>query len=198
MKKTFFILAVFFLTLVSCQKEQKETNNKENNCWWCNACNFEPKPVTRDGNIPDISWTEYNSVRDACFHFERIVRTGNVLDGTILNDPCYEHVGDTLKVYGWLWNTESSYMDISETWIANDKRYASGLERYPPRYGLGEGILLNNVKIVDSSFIRNKCYITGIIGLTNVYEAGITDLGPCLHLSLKLKVIDIYFEEEKK
>ena len=108
---------------------------------------------------------------------------------------------DTLKVYGWIWNSESSLVDNHGIWIANNEKYASGLEEYPPWTGVGggygEGIELTNLHITDSLLIKNKCFLTGIIGFTTcVWEGDSED--PCDRLRLKLRVVDVFFEEDGK
>lgn len=191
MKRILPILLVLLVFTASCKKVLDD--------WGCNCKN--PYPISQDANVPDISWTEYNSVRDACLHFERIVNLKDLMYGNL---PSYvlEHIGDTLKVFGWLWNSEMSLMDNQETWIANDKKYATGFEEYPPWTGVGggygEGIELTNLHITDSTHIQSKCFITGIILFTSFYkETGETG-NPCEHLRLKLKVTDIFFEEGEK
>ncbi len=189
MKKILPIITIMLFVIVSCAKEFDD--------WGC-SCK-KPYPITRDENVPDISWTEYNCVRDACLHFERIVNTEDVVFGNL---PSYilSHVGDTLKVQGWLWNSENSLADIPSTWIANNEKYASGLECYPPWTGTGgdygEGIELINLHVTDSTYIRNKCFLTGIIAFTSFDDE--TGELACQHFRLKLNVIDIYFEENRK
>lgn len=191
MKRISLLLTIIMFVTASCKKDWDD--------WGCFCKN--PYPIIHNENVPEISWTEYNSVRDACYYFERIVNTEDVASGNL---PKYllSHADDTLKVYGWIWNSENSLVDIPSTWIANNEKYTSGLEKYPPWTGVGggfgEGIELTNLHISDSSFIKNKCYLTGIIGFTTFYEeTGVADT-PCQHLQLKLNVLDIYFEEDKK
>lgn len=192
MKKILLILAAMLFVMASCKKDWDD--------WGCNC--KSPYPITQEENVPEISWTDYNSVRDACFHFERIVNTEDVALGKILDSPCYEHIGDTLRVYGWLYNSENTNVDKPGDWIANEERYASGMEKYPPWTGVGggfgQGIELTNLHISDSSLIKNKCFLTGIIGFTTFYEETGDPDTPCQHLRLKLNVLDIYFEEDKK
>ena len=165
------------------------------------SCSVEPYckesyfPITRGEQVPDISWTEYNSVQDACFHFERIVSTEDAAHGG-LPSHLFSHEGDTLKVKGWLWNSEISMADKPGKWIANDKRYASGTEARPPR-DCGEGIELTNLHITDSSLIKNECFLTGIIGFTTYVGEGVEG-HPCDRLRLKLRVVDIFFGEDGK
>lgn len=186
MKKFLAVLTVMLLlVMASCKKDW--------NNWECECKN--PYPITDSENVPDISWTEYNSVQDACFHFERIVSTEDAAHGG-LPSYLFSHEGDTLKVKGWLWNSEISMADKPGKWIANDKRYASGTERYEP-WRDGEGIELTNLHITDSLLIKNKCFLTGIIGFTTcVWEGDSED--PCDRLRLKLRVVDVFFEEDGK
>ena len=85
------ILAAMLFVMVSCMKDWDD--------WGC-SCK-DPYPITRNGNVPEISWINYNSVHDACLHFERLVSTEDVVFGN-LPDNLLSHSGDTLKVYGWL------------------------------------------------------------------------------------------------
>ncbi len=190
---------------VSCQKELENNTDKYCHCG-------DPRPISPDGHIPEISWADYNSVQDVCFHFERFVRGWDIFTGRLREFNCLDHIGDTLKVYGWLYNAENTCVDPGGNWIANDPKYASGLEKYPPwgtfivgygermGEGFGEGFRLKNLHVTDSSLIKNKCFVTGTIG----YTSGYTELGElgakdgCCFLGLKLKVIDIYFEETEK
>ena len=179
----------------SCQKESIIDNPHYCSC-------EEPTSLSSDGSIPDISWTDYNSVHDACFHFERLVKLKDLISGRLLDYPCFEHVGDTLKVYGWLYNAENTTMDRPGDWISNDAKYASGIEKQPPWTGVGGGygygIRLENLHVTDSTHIKNKCFLTGIIGFTSFYTmTGDADT-QCEHLMLKLNVVDFYFEEDGK
>lgn len=191
MKKILLILAAMLFVMASCKKDWDN--------WGCSCKN--PYPITHNEYVPEITWTGYNSVRDACYYFERIVNTEDVVSGNL---PKYllSHADDTLKVYGWIWNSESSLVDNHGIWIANNEKYASGLEEYPPWTGVGggygEGIELKNLHISDSSLIKNKCFLTGIIGFTTFYEETGDPDTPCQHLKLKLNVLDINFEEAKK
>ena len=198
MKRILLVLVVFlFVLILSCKKENEKKQNAEPVC----PCE-EPTPLSSDGSIPDISWRNYNSVHDACFHFERLVKMKDLIYGRLLDYPCFEHIGDTLKVYGWLYNAENTYMDRPGDWISNDAKYASGIEKYPPWTGVGGGygygIQLNNLHVTDSTHIKNKCFLTGIIGFTSFYTmTGEADI-QCEHLMLKLNVVDFYFEEDEK
>ncbi len=176
----------------SCQKESIIDNQHYCPC-------EEPTPLSPDGSLPDISWTEYNSVHDACFYFERKVKFKDLIYRNLPN-YVFAHLGDTLKVFGWLWNSE--LMDNRNTWIANDARYATGTEQYPPWTGVGGGygygIQLINLHVTDTTHIKNKCFLTGIIRFTSFYTETGESGGQCIHLRLKLNVIDCFFEEDEK
>lgn len=199
MKRIVLVLVLFlFVLILSCKKEGGKENYDAHKC---PCCYEEPMPISSDGSMPDISWTEYNSVHDACFHFERWVKTKDLISGLLSDYPCYVHFGDTLKVYGWLYNAENTYVDQPGNWISNDAKYASGVEKYPPWTGvgggLGYGIKLDNLHITDSTLIKNKCFLSGIIGFYTISDLiGLYDT-ECEHLKLKLDVIDFYFEEDE-
>ena len=64
-------------------------------------------------------------------------------------------------------------------------------------YGVFPHCFLKNLHISDSSLIKNKCFLTGIIGFTTcVWEGDSED--PCDRLRLKLRVVDVFFEEDGK
>lgn len=187
MKRIALLLAAMLLVTTSCKKDWDE--------WVC-FCK-SPYPIANNEPIPDILWTEYNSVHNACLYFERIVNLRDLIQGNL---PSYvlSHYGDTLKVYGWLYNAKNAYFDSYGNWIANDEKYASGSENMPPRI-IGEGIELKKLHVTDSTYIRNKCFLTGIITFKSIHaETVVDDAPPCQHLRLVLDVIDIYFEEDAK
>lgn len=199
-----------FIFSVSCQKEQEHSDENHTYRKYCHC--EDPRPVSPDGHIPDISWADYNSVQDVCFHFERIVRGWDICTGRLREFGCLDHIGDTLKVYGWLYNAENTNVVRGGDWIANDPKYASGLEKYPPwaftvrgfeeqEAGFGGGVKLKNLHVKDSSLIKNKCFVKGTIGYTSAFTEDGVGLGAkdaCQHLALTLDVVDIFFEEDGK
>lgn len=197
--KRITLLLVLFLSILlpSCKKEKDQDQNQRNEP----VCPYEePTPLSLDGSIPDISWTDYNSVHDACFHFERLVNPTKLA----ANDPCFEHSSDTLKVCGWLYNSKNMITHISYAspyWISNEQRYASGNEPYPPQFEYGEGILLDGTSLISAcpnyhEFIKNKCFITGVMSFYD--HSSLEQDDGCIQLKLRLKVIDIYFKEDEK
>ena len=193
MKKLLFLITIAVLPLISCKKdnENEYEQNEEPVC----PCE-EPTPLSSDGSIPDISWRNYNSVHDACFHYERQVKYGYFPNNT----PDFDHSGDTLKVCGWLYDRSNTILHSPGNWISDNKKYASGNEPYPPKFDFGDGVFLDEESLWMScpyyrDSIKYKCYITGII---KYYTYGSTYKLPCEWLRIKLYAIDIHFEENEK
>lgn len=184
MKKLFICVPITVLALVSCKKETAV----DADCWWCNTCSNEPSLIV-SGDTTGFSWTEYNTVRDACIYLERIVKSDYFSNHS---NPVFEHSGDTLKVCGWLYNNENSivYGTSNMTWISDNERYASGYEPYQPKFSFGDGIHLKSLSpSLDS--IKHKCYVTGIVEY--YLNDGCPPKAPCNWLRLQLNVIDVRF-----
>lgn len=145
MKKLMLYMILFSITLVGCIKQKDCHYGMTYNLTTkdCECINYAPE------EIPELSQNEYNSIGVVNKNFHYLVKKD-------ADYPFYSHEGDTIHVYGWVFEANPT--------ASEEKGYYLIDQPSVPIGSSCEALPLHNLEQYFGTFDgEEKCFVKGIL-----------------------------------
>ena len=176
MKEFMLFMFLLLITFCGCVKQKECSYGMTYNAATkdCDCINYAPE------EIPELSQNEYNSIGVVNKNFLYLVKKDS-------DYPYYSHEGDTILVYGWVWEVHP---------VASDEKVYDLIDQPSVPVGSScETLPLINLENFLGTFDGNeKCFVKGILEFPFSVMKGekiVSDEQICHSVKYSIRVIEI-------